>query len=157
MTIEKILFVCYGNTARSPVAEYLARQYAEINELDLEFESAGFINAFSYIQPESREYLDSKDIDYYNFHPQLITSRLIESHDLILTMENSHKIEILRKYPTIPNIKNKVFTLREFNGETVDLDIIDPYYGSYKTYQKVLKIIDENISKALKKIQNMYE
>ena len=46
MNIKKILFVCLGNTARSPVAEYLARYYAIKYDLNLKFQSAGFINAF---------------------------------------------------------------------------------------------------------------
>jgi len=50
MSIEKILLICLGNTARSPAAEYLARDYAKEYNVNLTFESAGFINAFSYMQ-----------------------------------------------------------------------------------------------------------
>lgn len=150
MNIQKILFICLGNTARSPVAEYLARYYAHKYSLNLEFQSAGFINAFSYMQPESREYLDSKGISYYDFKPQLINRKLLEMQDLILTMESSHKTDILQNYRDIPDIQKKVYALKEFNGETTDIDIIDPYYASNKTYQKVLITIDENVKKALK-------
>ncbi|MFW9823851.1 MAG: low molecular weight phosphotyrosine protein phosphatase, partial [Candidatus Thorarchaeota archaeon] len=38
--IKLVLFVCLGNTARSPVAEYLARYYAEKMNIDLIFSSA---------------------------------------------------------------------------------------------------------------------
>ncbi|MFX1448553.1 MAG: low molecular weight phosphotyrosine protein phosphatase, partial [Promethearchaeota archaeon] len=58
--ISKILLVCLGNTARSPAAEYLARYYANKKRVNLKFESAGFMNAFSYMQPESQEYLNAK-------------------------------------------------------------------------------------------------
>ncbi|MEJ2294436.1 MAG: hypothetical protein P8Y23_06660 [Candidatus Lokiarchaeota archaeon] len=115
MNISKILFICLGNTARSPVAEYLARYYAHKYSLKL-----------------------------------LITRKLIEKQDLILTIENSHKKDILQNYRNIFDIQNKVFTIKEFNGETTDIDIIDPYYASKKTYQKVLATIDENVKKALK-------
>jgi protein-tyrosine-phosphatase len=150
MNIKKILFICLGNTARSPVAEYLGRYYSNKYSLNLEFQSAGFINAFSYMQPESRKYLDSKDISYYDFQPQLITRNLLEMQDLILTMEHSQKNDIMQNYRNIPGIQNKVYTLKEFNGETTDIDIIDPYYASKMTYQKVLATIDENVKKALK-------
>ena len=152
MEIKNILFVCLGNTARSPAAEYLARDYAKKYALDLEFQSAGFINAFSYMQPESREYLDSKGISHNDFQPQLINRKLLEEQDLILTMETSHKYDILSNFREVRNIQQKVFTLKEFNGATNDLDIIDPYYASKKVYQKILAIIDENIKEALKKI-----
>ncbi len=153
--IKKVLWVCYGNTARSPVAEYLAKKLKEKYKTELQnitFESTGFINAFSYIQPESRDYLDSKGINYSDFRPQTINHELLEKQDLILTMEKSHALEIIRDFDTIDNIEKKTFTLKEFNGETDNINIIDPYYTSNETYYKVLKIIDAHVEKAIKKI-----
>ncbi len=150
--IKKILLVCLGNTARSPAAEYLAKFYAKKYNTDLRFESAGFINAFSYMQPESQEYLNSKGIKHSDFRPQIIDRKLLEKQDLIITMEKSHVIDIRENYQGVTDFSKKLFTLKEFNGETEDLDIIDPYYASTNTYQKILKIIDENIEKMIKKI-----
>lgn len=153
--IKNILWVCYGNTARSPVAEYLAKELKNKYENELQnvtFESAGFINAFSFIQPESRQYLDSKGINHSDFSPQTINHELLEKQDLILTMERSHALEIIRNFDTIENIEKKTFTLKEFNGETDNVDIIDPYYTSNETYYKVLKIIDAHVKKATEKI-----
>ena len=153
--IKRILFVCLGNTARSPAAEYLARFYAKLNDVDLIIESAGFLNAFSYMQRESQKYLNSKKIAHSDFQPRLITSALLKNQDLILTMEKSHSRDILNTYSTITNIEKKVYTLREFNGEVQDIDIIDPYYTSTETYRKVLKIINENVKKAIQNIQKI--
>jgi len=150
--VKQVLFICLGNTARSPAAEYLARYYAERNNVDLTFSSAGFINAFSYMQRESQEYLNSKEINHSDFIPQLINHELLENQDLILTMESSHSNDIINKYRSIENIDKKIFTLREFNEESGDIDIIDPYYGSSETYKQILKIIDQNVEKAIKKI-----
>ena len=150
--ISKVLITCLGNTARSPAAEYLARNYAKEKGVDLIFESAGFINAFSYMQPESQEYLNNKGIDHSDFHPQIINRKLLEKQDLILTMEKSHAQEIRDNYPGIVDIDKNTFTLREFNGETEELDIIDPYYESNNTYKKVLRIIEDNIEKMVNKI-----
>ena len=150
--IKKILLVCLGNTARSPAAEYLAKFYTKKYKSDLRFESAGFINAFSYMQPESQEYLDSKGIKHSDFRPQIINRKLLERQDLIITMEKSHVSDIRENYQSVNDISKKLFTLKEFNGETDDIDIIDPYYASTNTYQKILKIIDENIEKMIKKI-----
>jgi len=155
--IEKVLWICLGNTCRSPAAEYLARYHAKKHSLDLIFESAGFMNAFSYMQPESQQYLDSKNIDHGDFRPQTINKTLLERQDLILTMEQSHVEDIKRRYSDIPDIDKKLFTLLEFNGNVEDLDIIDPYYTSKSTYEKVLKIIDENVEKALLKIKEINE
>jgi len=130
----------------------LARNYAKEKGVDLIFESAGFVNAFTYMQPESQEYLNAKGIDHSDFHPQIINRKLLEKQDLIITMEKSHVDEIRATYSQITTIDKKTFTLREFNGEKDDLDIIDPYYESTNTYKKVLRIIEVNIEKMINKI-----
>ena len=155
--IRTILIICMGNTARSPVAEYLAKYYSHINNITLEIESAGFINAFNYIQPQSKAYLDLKGIKYSDFKPQLINHNLLKKFELIITMERSHKDKILNNYKSIDNLKNKVYTLKEFNYENENLDIIDPYYGSSKEYYKILEIIEIYIEKMIKRIIKINE
>ena len=150
--IKNVLFVCLGNTARSPAAEYLARYYTKKLNVDLDFDSCGFFNAFSYMQPESRRYLDSKGISHSDFTPKIINRKLLEKQDLILTMEYIHSRDIVKNFNNINNIEKKTYTLKEFNGETQNIDIIDPYYTTIDNYKKVLRIIDENIEKAIRKI-----
>jgi len=150
--IRNILIVCTGNTARSPVGKYIGEFYAKKYGADLFFDSAGFLNAFSYMQPESRKFLDSKGINHLNFNPKIINRSLLERQDLILTMEQSHKEDIIKNFNNLANIEKKIFTLKEFNGDWDNLDIIDPYYTSRDTYEKVLKIIDQNMEKAVKRI-----
>jgi len=150
--IKNVLFVCLGNTARSPAAEYLARYYTKKLDVNLEVDSCGFFNAFSYMQPESRKYLDSKGIKHSDFIPKVINRKLLEKQDLILTMESTHSLDIKRDFNNIRDIEKKTFTLREFNGEAQNIDIIDPYYTSKETYRKIMKIIDNQVKQAIKKI-----
>lgn len=150
--IKYILIICTGNTARSPVGEYLGNYYAKKYNVDLIFDSAGFINAFSHMQPESQRYLNSKGINSSNFKPKIIDRKLLSKQDLILTMEKSHAQEIIQNFNDIKDIDKKTYTLKEFNEETNNIDIIDPYYTTVEIYRKVLKIIDEYIEKSVKKI-----
>lgn len=144
-----------GNTARSPAAEYLAKGLKKKYDRELNdviFDSAGFFNAFSYMQPESRNYLKSKGIDASDFQPKVINRNLLEKNDLILTMELSHSEDIIKNYREVENINKKTYTLKEFCGEINDFNIIDPYYTNSNFYVKILKIIDKYIEKALMKI-----
>lgn len=134
------------------MAEYLARYYAKRYNLALSFKSAGFINAFSYMQPQSQEYLNSKGINHSDFRPQLINKPLLEKQDLILTMEKAQSIEIIKNFFNINDIDKKVMTLKEFTGDSSNPDILDPYYTNSDTYSNILKIIESNIKKLIQKI-----
>ena len=153
--IKRILIVCTGNTARSPAGEYLAKFYAKKYNADLIFDSAGFINAFSYMQPDSREYLNTKGIIHSDFSPKILNNALLKKQDLIITMEKQHADEIKANFNDIQNIENKkifikTFTLKAFNGG--EGDIIDPYYTNRATYKKVMKELDNQIEKMVLKI-----
>ena len=148
--VRRILVVCSGNTARSPAGEYLGKYYAKKYNVDLKFDSCGFFNAFSYMQPESREYLSSKGIDHSDFSPKTINKKLLQENDLIITMERYHIEQIKSNFYDIEEIDSKVFTLKEFNGGKGD--IIDPYYTNKETYMRVMKELDKNIDKLVKKI-----
>ena len=148
--IRNILLICSGNTARSPTAEYLGSFYAKKYNADLKFDSGGLFNAFSYMQPESQEYLKSKGIDPSGFSPKVINKSLLEKQDLIITMEEYHVEQIRKNFGDIPNISEITFTLKEFNGENGD--ILDPYYTNRATYLKVMRELDDHIEKLVKNV-----
>ncbi len=151
-----MLFLCLGNTCRSPAAQYLAKGLAKKkynDELkDVEFVSAGFINVFGYAQTRTVRFIKSKGIDISDFRPQLVNSNLLKTNDLILTMEKKQVKEILEDYNNIKNLKEKVFTLKGFAGETKDVDIPDPYMTTTKYYRKTLEEIEKFVELSLKKI-----
>ena len=148
--IKRILNVCTGNTARSPAGEYLAKYYAKKYNSDLLFDSAGFINAFSYMQPESHEYLNTKGIIHSDFSPKILNKALLKTQNLIITMEKQHAIEIKANFNDIQDIENKTLTLKAFNGGKGD--IIDPYYENRETYIKVMNELDKQIEMMVLKI-----
>ena len=148
--IRRILIVCTGNTARSPAGEYLAKYYATKYNVDLIFDSAGFINAFSYMQPDSQKYLSTKGIIHSDFSPKILNKALLKKQDLIITMEKQHAIEIKANFNDIQDIENITHTLKAFNGGGGD--IIDPYYENQATYIKVMNELDKQIEKMVLKI-----
>lgn len=109
--MKKILFVCTGNTCRSPMAEGLFRRMAKQHGLDYEVRSAG-VHAVDGM-PISKH--SAGILQQQGIVDQLTSSALNEDivswADLILTMSFSHKAAVIQVYP---EAVNKTFTLKEY-------------------------------------------
>lgn len=103
-----ILFVCTGNTCRSPMAEFVLKSKSDT----IKVESAGIYASFaSPISDGTKQVLDEAEIKF-NHQSKLITKELIDWANLVLTMTHEHK-QLLNQM--FPSIKGKVFTLKEYN------------------------------------------
>ena len=154
--IKKVVFICFGNTCRSPAAEYLAKWLQQTKYKDklngVVFDSAGFDNYFTYAQPETVSYVKSKGGDISDFRPKVFNKKLFEEQDLIITMEEHQVESIVNEFSSIRDIETKTHALKQYVGETEDIDIDDPYMQSHSYYIEIMKIIEENIEKLVKKI-----
>ena len=161
MRVKNVLFICYANTCRSPAAEYIAKGLKQTlykKELkNVTFDSAGWHDAFDHAQPETINYIKQKEIDITDFHPKTITKELLIKQDLIIGMEKYHLIKLQKKFKDLREFfDGKLFTLKQFNGVNKDdLNIPDPYKTGLDNYNRILKIVEENVEKLVKKIIEM--
>src|SRR5213080_3670261 len=119
-SVQRILFVCTGNTCRSPMAEAILKSK---NIDGLEFKSAGIYAANgSEASAHAKQVLDNHSIPH-DHQSSLLTQADVDWADLILTMTNTHKFAILQKYP---ESAAKLYTLKEFTGAEFDRDVSDP-------------------------------
>lgn len=142
-----ILFVCTGNTCRSPMAAALFNKIASEKNLDVRIESAGiFANDGEGASNEAIIAMKKYDIDLLPHHSQSINSELLEKSDLILTMTAAHKMVLG------PSAPDKTYTLCEFAG--IDGDIDDPFGGDVEEYEECAEQINNALLKVAEKIAN---
>lgn len=128
----RVLFVCTGNTCRSPMAEGILKDIAEKKNLDIEVVSAGiFAEDDGPIAENSIKAMDEIGIDISAYRSKSLSEDEIRKADIILTMGNSHKYFIEEKYEFAIG---KTFTLLEYTYGFKD-DIVDPYGGDIELYK----------------------
>jgi protein-tyrosine phosphatase len=138
-TTYNILFVCTGNTCRSPLAEVIARQALELRGWDhVSVDSAGTSAVWGAPASEgSREAAAAMELDLSGHRSQPVTSELVQSADIILAMTSNHVLAV-----EAMGEDAKVSLLSEFiDGPEAGEPIADPIGGSLDEYTKARDLI----------------
>ena len=91
----------------------------------------------------SIEVMRELGIDLAQHRSKPLTSELVNSADLIVTMTEGHRFQLLQDFPSVGN---KVCLIKSFGTSKVPADITDPFGGSLKIYQKTRDEIDQALS-----------
>ncbi len=128
---HRILMVCTANICRSPMAEALARRYAQERQQHIEIRSCG-THALTG-QPASANGIKAVrevggELDGHASQP--VTEELVDWADRILVMELRHASHIRELFP---RSDEKLQMLGTFGG-TMEID--DPYGGWIFKYRR---------------------
>ena len=149
-----ILFVCSGNSCRSPLAEGLlrAKMPSRLQD-DVEIKSAGTLGIDG--MPAARysvEIVQERGGDLAGFRSQGVTAKLVEKTDLILAMAQEH-IEYLQE--SFPQYRENIFLLKRFGRDAAeqnaldDDEVFDPVGSDKETYLECADIIDEELERIM--------
>lgn len=152
--MKRILFVCHGNICRSPMAEYIMKNYIRKYHLEGEIYCESMATSSEElgndIYPPVKDILRKYKIPFDNHKARKIYPNIINEWDLILGMD-SYNISNIKR---ILGESNKIHKLSEFSGSNIDID--DPWYTRdfENCYQEINIHINNLIKKILSKIDN---
>jgi len=151
----EVLFVCWGNICRSPMAEVVAKDWAHREGLaHVTFTSAGVSNeeAGNPMDPRAVATLTAA-----GYHPEPHTARLVtrdevESAAMVIGMERTH----LRRIRQLDPEAGALYLLTDFDPNSIPgTEIDDPWYGDDSDFVVALKQIEAAMPGLMKRATSL--
>lgn len=156
--MKRILFVCTGNTCRSPMAQVLFQeilaQKKQPRKIQFEVASAGIYTQEG-MSPslEAIEAMHGEGLDLSSHKSRKISGDILKQADLILTMTAAHCSYLCNNYP---EQNENIFHLSEYAG-IGNKEISDPYGLGRQAYLETVEQLKEILDKAAERLLNELE
>jgi protein-tyrosine phosphatase len=138
-----VLFICTGNTCRSPMAEALFRHRCG-DRLDWSCCSAGlYAAAGSPASAHAVEAMAELGIDLSGHRSRPLQAEQLKEAEMVVTMTAAQRLELIQDFP---EVGNRVFLIKSFGTSKVPADITDPFGGSIQAYRKTRDEIDRALA-----------
>ncbi|MDD3853256.1 MAG: low molecular weight protein arginine phosphatase [Syntrophomonadaceae bacterium] len=152
--MKRVLFVCTGNTCRSPMAKALLEKLIKQKSKQdfYEVDSAGLfaVDGLS-ASSEAIAVLRYENYDLGFHQSKSINEQIINWADIIITMTEAHYEQLLGLYPAA---KNRVFSFSEL-ADLPESDVTDPYGQGQEAYQITLQQLKQGMPRLFTYLENM--
>jgi len=136
-----VVFVCTGNTCRSPVAERLFKHHLKMQKKSQLFKVSSLgLSAYadSPMSINSQQILKNNKITHINHRAKVLTIKALQTTDYFICMTAGHKVAM----PNHP----QVHTIASITNSG---DVADPYRGTVEMYQKMFEHLEYAIPEVL--------
>ena len=139
-----VLFVCYGNIARSPFAERYARKiFSEAEISGFSFSSRGYYPESGRVSMLLTNITAGEfGVSLGDHRSKVVSEEDIERAGVVFCMDHANYRALVTQFP---KVKNKLFFLGVFFSSGPSNDIFDPWMKSYKTIEESFTRIQQSI------------
>lgn len=139
---NKVLFICTGNTCRSPMAEGLFRK-AVAQRDDIEVLGSAGVAAYDgdTMSHDTAIVLKANDASLTDFSSRAVTAEMLDDATHVFAMTNSHLHMLVNAFPDHAEKCYLVCDFIEFNGK-VGVDVPDPIGQGPRAYNMVAQVLN---------------
>lgn len=141
--MDNIIFICTGNTCRSPMAEGLFRAHGGEEKTGLAPASAGLF-AQDGIPASENAVTAAKELgaDISAHRSRMLTHEMAKNARYLVCMTGAHYDRVCELFP---DCADKVFTLTQ-------RDVSDPFGGDLETYRRAAAEIDAGVRSIIERL-----